>query len=788
MNDHLKRCLTAVGALLVAFQMAEAKSLRLTVDGKANAEVVLDLAGPQRQLEYAATELTNWIAKISGAALPVVKAPSSLPVKIYLGTPDRSPAIAAFAKEAAADFKKLEGSDGFIIRRKDDAIFLGALKTKGVLNGVYRFLEKNTDIIFVREFEAEDGCGTLYGHHPTIANTIEDLVDLPVFPHHRHWTGNSDGNLIWQARLLCTSTRPLDGNMTPRIYKRTSTVQDVSEMEGTLGLGLIDPAVYYKDHPDYFPLVRGKRVCYHDCQLCFMNPGTIEAFTKEAAKVIAGNPKRVTSYYIGLGDNWDVCECPLCMAPIKLPDGRVVKPEDKNFRSTQYVLFKNAVYTRLMKRFPHIRPVTGQAYLFAAEAPAVPAVGGGLCYCPYIKNHKRPVFDDVVNKNWHEKAEEFKKAGMPFSALYEYYLCSSTPEFYHAICEVAQQDFNYYRPDLKGIYLDTTYGDTFNFGGGRVYDISAIEFWVMSRLMWNPEIDVKEARREFCRRAYREAAGPMIVYYERLAKNYNEDPAGCYWNDDPISACKYYLIDKNLDGFARKQLDEALAMAKHPGSRRLIELHRTRMLGLVEKAKSLPDKVTLHVPVVAKAPVSGDPDAEEWKVAALVDGFTRISDASKPSSRKSVVRFMHDKENLYIAFRFEDPEFYAHYKAGEYVRDPSGESGEWGGLRGPYAELFLDGNLRDVGSYYHMTFDVVGNRYTGKSASQIKEDVPVWSAETKVEPTYWTAKVTIPLSSIGMKISQGNRVGFMVVANNGAWNGGQWHSPTGFQNLVLEME
>jgi hypothetical protein len=56
------------------------------------------------------------------------------------------------------------------------------------------------------------------------------------------------------------------------------------------------------------------------------------------------------------------------------------------------------------------------------------------------------------------------------------------------------------------------------------------------------------------------------------------------WNDDPISACKHYLVDKELAGFVRETLARALSQAAHPGSRRLIEVHRNRMLGLIEQA------------------------------------------------------------------------------------------------------------------------------------------------------------------------------------------------------------
>lgn len=776
--------------LFAATVQVGAEPLKLTIDGRPNAEVVLDITQPQRQLQYAAQELTNWLGRISGAAIPVVATPGALPVKIVLGTPKFSPAIAQFAKANAKDFAKLEESDGFIIRQQGDTIFIAAELTKGVLNGVYRFLELNTDIIFVREFEAETGCGTIYGQHPSIVNTIENLVDVPVFPRGRHFTGFTYENLAWQARLLNVVRCSVDGNLSLDRYRAMNLLQRVDSMVGTLSLGLIDPEKYAQTNPDFFPLIRGERVTYHDCQLCFMNPKMIEAFCEEAARVVASNPTTVITYSVGLGDNWEVCACDLCRAPITLPDGTTVRPTDKNFRSTQYTLFVNAVSDYLTTRFPHVQPLTSYTYLFTADAPAVLSrEGSHRRYCPYIKNHKKPVYDDTVNANWHAKAEAFKKSGRPATALYEYYLCSSTPQFYHAVCDVAQKDFNYYRPALKDVYLDTVYGDTANFNGDKVYDISSIEFWVMSRLMWDPDVNVQEARRTFCRRAYREAAQPMIDYYETLAANYNDDPAGCYWNDDPISACKYYIVDKKLSNFVRTKLDEAVKKAVHPGSLRLIALHQARMLGLIDQAEKMPDKVTLNVPLTEKTPSADFLNAPEWKSAAVIDAFTKVSDSTIPAVRGSTVRFLHDKRNLYIAMRYENSDYYADFKAGKFAREtPTDGTGDWNSLGGPYFELFIDGGLRDAGSYYHFAFAVNGNRYTGQSASMFRENAPKWTAVRQTEPTYWTAFVTIPLSEIGVNITQGNKLGVMIVANHGAWNGGQWHSPTGFQNVILEMK
>ena len=776
-----KRMFGAICAAVFSLPLALPAANMVVEKGKPVAEIVLPVEKTHVQLTYAAEELALWTGRITGAKLPILAAPAGAKTKIVLGTPSHSAAIRKIADPDA--LKKIGDSDGFVIRESGDTIYIYAACTKGVLNGVYRFLEKNTDIIWVRERDAETGCGTIYSKVSDLKNTVENLVDVPVLTGARFWTNHSPGNSVWQARLLNCFTRPLDGNMFPDRYQFFKKVGRMDEIGGTLGLGLL---LKYKDtHPEYFPLVRGKRVTYHDCQLCFMNPATIKAFCEEAEKLVAGQPKKVTNYNLGLGDNWDVCECELCMAPIKLPDGTVVKPEDANFRSTQYALFSNAVSDHLTKKFPHVKPIAAAAYLFTAVAPAVKVKGGGPMYCPYIKNHKKPVYDDSVNKVWHDKAESFRKTGNPVRGLYEYYLCHTTPQFYHAISEVAQKDLQYYLPELQTAYLDVVYGDNDGHDPGGVYDVSAIEFWVYSRLMWDPSIDVKETRREFCRRAYREAADVMIRYYEKLGEVYNNDSAGCFWNDNPISAAKHYIVDKKLAKFVRETLKEAENAAVHPGSKELIQRHAARMERLIAEAEKLPPIETLQVPLLSGVPAALDPDHADWKDAAVIPEFKVVRQADVPAEKKTRVRIRHNRESLYLLFEFESPRIVENIKAMNALPDKGMTAGtfDWCNC----VEMFVDGGLRAAGSYYHLCFMYNGRTYSGQGPTLL-DDPPEWTAKVKPTAKGAVVLVTIPLSEIGVNISQGNKIGAMFVGNEGAWNGGQWHSPTGFQILQLNMD
>ena len=560
--------------MLLAVHAAVAAPLALTLGGKPNAEVVLDTVRPQRQLEYAALELTNWLGRISGAAIPVVKAPGTQPVKLVLGTPDLSPAVAAFAKAHAADFKRLEGNDGFIICRQGDAIYLAAVDPKGVLNSVYRFLEKNTDIIFVRALEAENGFGTIYGRNPDLQATFADTLDVPAFTT-RYWTGDVAG-YTWQARNLGIGDFGIEHIQDAAMF--SSLNQIGVRMPWQSGFERVLPPETYAS---FYPVFDGRHLVREEGynQLCFTNPEMINEYCARLDAVIENAPPRVMSFGISIGDGWDLCQCETCLQPIKLSGGVMVNPKDEDFRSVQYFIFVNQVADMMARKHPG-KKLAAQAYLWCAQAPRLKLADNVVTtYCPYVKNHKYPI-THPVNKKWLDCFTGWPEACSRME-LYEYYLCYSTPLFCNPVCDIAAQDFCFYQEKgLKGVYLDTCRNDSDdqtiypNYTGADVYSASAIEFWVAMRLMWDPRQDVEKLRDEFCRRAYREAAVPMREYYAKLREVWLGDPMGCSWNNDPTGSAKQYIVGNKLTAPLSALLGKAEAQAAHPGSKELVRLHR----------------------------------------------------------------------------------------------------------------------------------------------------------------------------------------------------------------------
>ena len=774
-----KLIVSFVAALLPLMGIA---ALPLTENGKASAEIIIDGEKTPPQIVFAGEELQKWIEKISGAKLEILKAPGSAKTKIHLGMPEFSPSVKIFAEKYKADLEKMKDNDGFAIRTSDNDIYIFASEPKGVLNGVYRFLEKNSDIIFVRAMEAENGFGTIYGKNLDMKAEFTDTLDIPKFTT-RFWTGDVANN-TWQARNLGIGNYGIEHIYNPEMFNGLNRVGVRTPWQG--GFQSIFPLnIYTVKHPEFYPMIDGKRRFYDDCQLCFTNPEMIKQYIDKLDEVIKNSPLRVTSFGIGHGDNWDLCQCETCMKPISLPDGLVVNPNE-DFRSVQYFMFVNKVAEMVAKKYPG-KKVNTLAYLWCAQSPRLKLLDNvEITYCPYVKNHKIPI-TDPANKKWLDRftgwPEACKKLG-----LYEYYLCYTTPLFYNPVCEIAAQDFRYYQEKgLKGVYLDVARYDNNdkmspNFTNSDVYSASAIEFWVAMRLMWDPAQDVEKLRDEFCKRAYREAAAPMREYYAKIREVWLKDGAPCYWNDNPVMAARRYIVEKGLSDTLRTLLEKAETQAVHPGSKALIKLHRQVFEKWLELEKRVGKKMELAVPLVAKAPEEDFTLSKgDWANAAVIDDFKVMNEPEKPAKTQTVVKILHDKQNLYIGFLCSEAEM---AKVKEYKL--VSEKDKW--LSCPYyMEMFFDGDQREKGGYYHVCFDVNGAIYDALGYDN------KWNGEWEVKTfkldDSWGALVTLPLKSIGVNISMGNKIGVMFCRSNGtSWRGGNVHQPAGFQELILKMD
>lgn len=546
--------------------------LALFADGKANGEIIVDEQAPEPE-KNVAEELQSWLGKIAGGTIPIVAKPAGTDnIKIFIG--------AKFARpKYDADISKLKGTDGFAVRTNGKNILIFGGTPKGTLNGVFAFIENNSDLIWARP-HAE--YGTIFSKNPNLKIVWGDALEIPA-SRYRGWLSNAGGDgedfPIWTTRNR--------GNYRGGQPKENIGWGNFAEIGGGHNLQTFIP----KGNPDFYPVIKGekpKELSIWKHQICMNAPDLVKVYAANVADYITkkGPKEGLDAVNIKIEDNWGVCECEKCTAPIKLPDGKTIDVKNPAFRSTQFFDFLNKVTAELNKTWPELKVQT-YGYFFTATPPLIKVNPNiNVLFCPYPRKDYRTPLCSPMNDHWHRMAKGF--AEKTNVVVREYYGIFT---FGRPLAEVVAWD-------VKDYIARGTYGfaseistdgmriwwDGAVRGAGDDWDFNMMEFWLISRIYWNPDADVEALRKYYIRRTFREAAPEMEKFFGTIRSEYYKNTLPCGWMEAPSFA--RFIIDSGHEENMRGLLSQALAKAKNPVSRILIGRIQERFEKIIGEAKS----------------------------------------------------------------------------------------------------------------------------------------------------------------------------------------------------------
>ena len=175
-------------------------------------------------------------------------------------------------------------------------------------------------------------------------------------------------------------------------------------------------------------------------QPCYSNPEVVAETVRSVNTILDDPPKEWDSFCFDYSDSWLCCECPECLKPITLPDGRVqeckhmLATKDPHFRSTRTYMVANEVAKAVASRYPD-KPVTMLAYIYTAPKPEVklhPAIR--VSYATYdtttmrfpSREQDRPVL--YAPEGWAQRTERWCRRSRRRSA------CMSISSLRHLPC------------------------------------------------------------------------------------------------------------------------------------------------------------------------------------------------------------------------------------------------------------------------------------------------------------------------------------------------------------------
>ena len=324
---------------------------------------------------------------------------------------------------------------------------------------------------FLREFVGFDIVGlTEYGYvYPENGEKWQmpkkiSVTESPSF-HTRRWTMNSNINKEIQRMYMGESGRNIAWHALGRI---------------------IDPQKYGKKHPEYFPLIKGKRFNNPrkqrvDWQPCMGNPEVQKILVDHILqKYGTGDSDGVAlSVNDGSGRN---CECELCNAP------GVPKPAGKDNFSDRYFYF----YGKILDQARKVNPEAKIVILLYSDC---------TLNVPTIKIHPGIIGMGTNRADF----AGFAKQGLQRSGLWDHHLDRSYPLVRHFPRSLAAKLRRLHKMGLSEYF-------------GEVYTIHAAngpKQYILGKLLWNVNTDVDKAMMEYCTKAFGKAAAPHAkAYYD----------------------------------------------------------------------------------------------------------------------------------------------------------------------------------------------------------------------------------------------------------------------------------
>ena len=302
---------------------------------------------------------------------------------------------------------------------------------------------------------------------------------------------------------------------------------------------IIRADVHFKGHPEYFALVRGKRI--HNGQLCLSNPEVrkmLLAYALAGAAKMAADPN-VMFIDVTQNDGDDWCQCEACKA---------IDDRDPSTHADILLWTINPIAEAAAKQYPKALLHT---YIYAgADGPPnwiKPAANihceqTNYCY-NYGVSFLRP---DGPQAQFKRKFDAWTDLA-PTRGIYEYFGFYNWLEALPVTLYRLQDEVHYYKQNkVHGFYSETQ----------QRWATNHLLYYAFSRVWWDHTTDVPAMLDEFFRLFYGPAAQPMRAFHLALETAGGPDR---YLSGNEFDL--YALYPKALRDQCRAHLEQAKQLA-----------------------------------------------------------------------------------------------------------------------------------------------------------------------------------------------------------------------------------
>jgi hypothetical protein len=281
----------------------------------------------------------------------------------------------------------------------------------------------------------------------------------------------------------------------------------------------LPPSRYFKDHPEWYPLVDGERTARpRQLAMCTSNEDAVRTVVENVKRYIRENP-RVKIVGVIVEDGEGMCECDICRRSDIDPNFvlgfrgyKFPEAENKN-KAYRYARLVNRVAREIRGEFPDT--LIGHAAYDDIQWPP-----RGVLLEPnvvtwvaiYWRDAANPLAADSgspVNRFFFDILEQWKATQKSHVILYEYYMgMEAQKSLPYPMSEVICRDW----PNLKKLGIE---GATIQ-SGSTNHNAYGLNNLVFARTAWQDRVDHKKTFDDYLQGMFGAAAPEIRPIYERL--------------------------------------------------------------------------------------------------------------------------------------------------------------------------------------------------------------------------------------------------------------------------------
>lgn len=487
----------AAALVLVGTATAAAETrVPIAADGKALCPIVIT-DDADAVTTFAAEELRDHLTLMTGAELPIRRVHHSeiedydVP-RILIGE------LAGRSKLVDSDGL---GPEGYMMRADGRTLAITGGRPRGVLYGVYRFLDR-LGVRWWTPFE------TFVPKRQTLTITELDLTETPGLAYRDIMARETHGEegQLWMARnrmngmIWKDPAEKLGGRYRFGGKMLAHTLMQLlkkHKVEVTPEMMSMNKAGQRAK-----PLSRGH-------QVCFTSRDAIEAMARVVVAEYEADPD-IHFVMLGQEDGYEYCHCPDCAAIT----------EREGAPSGAQVHFANEVLKLAQQDVPGAA-VAVNAYVWSRKPPKniKPLPNVYVVIASYEVDFGTPLAGNENWPNW-----QYRQDHEGWDRITErMYVWDYVVNFFHYL--MPHPNLDVLGPNIK-YYRDHGCVGVMSQGAWNVWyaEHAPLQQWVLGRVMWDPEAASKALIEQFCRGYYGPAGDAVLAHFEATHRYVRENP------------------------------------------------------------------------------------------------------------------------------------------------------------------------------------------------------------------------------------------------------------------------